>query len=389
MRHFLAFIYILILLTTAACTVINQPIQSSNITPQPTAAVLAELPTSLPTSPPITMTIPTTPTQPTAVPPTATPLPTSTPVIIAEINITSPKTNSTAELGGTLTVSGRGIAYPNHTIEVALLSLDDQLITAAPTQLNDLDVWQVNLPLPTVIAGQAILVANLFSDSGDLLASDRTPIILTSTTNDERYLLLQRPGINTTAVAGYSLFFDGIAERPTDFLIEIALRNGPNCQNEISKQNFAMRGSGYWQAFFQIPEDALGTACAIAFFGDPQTDGRREVQLPVNILGRTDPNAYALFLAYPPNNSTAVGGQRISLYGTAYNAPNNQLLITLLLPDGTLAASEVATVDRSGYWEHSLLLPVGVTGEALLTTSIGRTDTPLAEQTIFLNLVEE
>lgn len=382
-------VYLLLIITTAlvlaSCT-----LAPSSATAVPTLQPTAALPTALPAAAVVTTTqvINTAVVTATVESPTVTPSPTETPVIQPNINITGPQADGTYQLGQPLRVSGRGAAYLDHSIEVIVLSLDQRIIAAAPTQLNELNTWQVELDLPTNIAGSALIRANLFSEDGELLDSDQVRAFLTVTTNDERYLVLERPFGQVTAVAGYNLFFDGLAENPANYVIRIALKNGPNCQETVTEQSYTLRGSGYWQAFVLIPEAAAGSACAITYFGDEGSENRREVQLPVNILPRTDPNAYAVLLSYPPTGSNARAGQRIELYGTAYNAPNNELQITLLLDDGTLAASDIVAVDRAGYWEHTLLLPVDVLGETQLTVSIGRDGDILAQQTIFLTLVE-
>ncbi|MCB0037523.1 MAG: hypothetical protein KDE51_26005 [Anaerolineales bacterium] len=362
----------------------------SSATAVPTLQPTAALPTPLSVAAVITATqvLDTAVVTATVAPTPTPPPPTATPVIEANIDITGPQTDGSYQLGEPLRVSGRGAAYPGHFIEVIVLSLDQRIITAAPTQLNELNTWQVALDLPTNIAGSAIIKANLFSAEGELLDSDQVRAFLTVTTDDERYLVLERPFGQVTAVAGYNLFFDGLAENPTNYVIRIAIKNGPNCQEVVTEQSYTLRGSGYWQAFVLIPEAAAGPACAMTYFGEEGSENRREVQLPVNILPRTDPNAYAVFLSYPPSGSNARAGQRIELYGTAYNAPNNELQITLLLDDGTLAASDIVAVDRAGYWEHTLLLPVDVLGETQLTVAIGRDGDILAQQTIFLTLVE-
>lgn len=357
---------------------------------QPTAALPTLAAVAAEPAPTVTITTTTSITT-TVTAPTHTPTipPTTTPIINPSIDIGTPQINATYQVGQSLRVSGRGIAYPNHTIEVAVLSLDRQLLTAAVTTLNSLNNWQTDLTLPTHISGRATVTANLFSETGDLLASDEVPLYLTVSTAEERYLLLQRPFGPTTAVAGYNLFFDGVTEKPSNYLLKIDIRNGPHCQDIITTQSYPLRGSGYWQAYVIIPETAAGAACAIAYFGDKDAPERREVQMPLNILARNDPNAYAIFLAFPPSDSNAVGGKGIALYGTAYNAPNNELNLTLSLHDGTIAASNVVPVDKLGYWEYNLLLPAGVLGETKLTLSLGRNDEIYTEQTIFLNLVEE
>ncbi len=382
--------YSIYLLMTAVFLLAGCTLAPSSATAVPTLQPTAALPTALPVAAVITATqvVDTAVVTQTIPAPTVTPSPTETPVIEPNINITGPQNDGTYQLGRPLQVSGRGAAYVGHSIEVIVLSLDQRIITAAPTQLNELNTWQVALNLPTNIAGSAIIKANLFSADGELLDSDQVRAFLTVTTDDERYLVLERPFGQITAVAGYNLFFDGLAENPTNYVIRIAIKNGPNCQDIVTEQSYTLRGSGYWQAFVLIPEAAAGSGCAITYFGDEGSENRREVQLPINILPRTDPNAYAVLLSYPPTDSNARAGQRIELYGTAYNAPNNELQITLLLDDGTLAASDVVAVDRAGYWEHTLLLPVDVLGETQLTVAIGRDGNILAQQTIFLTLVE-
>ena len=368
-----------LLLLTTACQLGDVPEARPTIA-LPTVAVVANLPT--PTATATLLPFPTPrPLQP---PPSPTPLPTVTPVIVPALSVTTPGVGATVPVTAVLRVGGRVQAASDHRLEVAVVSLDGQLLAAAVVVPDSLNNWQVELELPTFLSGVAVVQASLYGADEQLLVQESTPITLLPDTASDRYLQLYRPSGIPTAVEGYTLFFDGYAQSAVRGLLTITILH-QDCRTMAGRESYTLRGSGYWQAFLVMPAQLEGFTCAIISFGEVGQDGRREVHLPLNPIARTDPRAVQVALHSPTDGQEVQGGQQIILYGTAYNAPNDLVAITLLLEDGTLATAVTTTADRSGYWEYPLRVPTGITGPAQLTVGIGANT---AEQTIFLQLRE-
>jgi hypothetical protein len=59
------------------------------------------------------------------------------------------------------------------------------------------------------------------------------------------------------------------------------------------------------------------------------------------------------------------------LYGTAYNAPDREVLISMILENGRILTEAVAQTDIFGYWEISLFIPEDSEGPAFINVLIG------------------
>jgi hypothetical protein len=144
-----------------------------------------------------------------------------------------------------------------------------------------------------------------------------------------------------------------------------------NCQNRIAIQGFRLSGSAYWQGFLIVPSNVTGPVCAVAEFGERGEADWREAQVLLEILPPNDENAKGVLTGNPPPNSTLTAGESILLYGTAYNAPEGEVVISVLLENGRIITEIVAQTDFFGYWETSLFVPTDAEGAAVINVSIG------------------
>lgn len=343
-----------------------------------------ELPTLAPTMAPVTLVVSqrTTPAPVTSTPaePTVTFTPSATPVVLTPrptslagpgVNITSPVEGSQIELGSEIIVSGLVQIGADQTFSVTLITATGRRLAQALPQVNDFNSWQATLAVPHSVSGAAEIRANLFEKDGAVATGDVLPVMLqVDPENAGNYLILDRPLQAEEAVAGYNIFFDGLAQRPIDNLVTISLWN-ETCQNRVARQSFRLRGSGYWQGFVVVPAGASGQLCAVAHFGDPGEETWREAQVLIDVLDPNDERAVNVVIGNPPPESVLTPGKTLLLYGTAYNAPDRQVLISILLENGRLLTEGVAAADIFGYWELALFIPADAAGPAQIEASLG------------------
>jgi len=347
---------------------------------QPLEEVPTRLPTAeVPTPMPATATVP-----PTRTPePTPTPLPTptvvfatrtATPVILPNgpaVNITTPSINSELVMGTKVSIGGLGQMLPSQTLSVTLVSATGHLLAKAEAELSDFNGWQVDLTIPQQVSGPAQLQASILDEDGELVAIDVHAVhLILDTSTTDKYMALFRPVTGEQAVSGFNLFFDGRAQDPTGNYITISLWD-QNCQNRIAVQGFNLRGSAYWQGFLVVPRDITGPVCAVADFGETGEEDWREAQVLLEILAPTDENAKGVLIGNPPPNATLTAGETIQLFGTAYNAPDGEVVISVILENGRVITEIVTTADIFGYWETSLFVPPDAQGTAMINISIG------------------
>jgi hypothetical protein len=171
-------------------------------------------------------------------------------------------------------------------------------------------------------------------------------------------------------VAGRYLFFDGYAQRPVGG-VTISLW-ADNCQTEVARQFFPLRGDTYWHGFLVAPRELTGPACAIAYYGEPGAPEEwREALVTVDVLPADDPEASGVTVGYPPPGRTLLAGRSYPVYGTAYNAPENRVDVMILLENGRVLAQGFAAANLFGYWEVSLRLPADAEGPATIWASAG------------------
>lgn len=356
------------------CTQVEEPQLPTLPTLLPTAAKLAEVPTITPTLPSTATPLPT-PVPPTLTPTIDTTLPTITPTpdlsIQPAVNITS-FGDKTAQAGEELVISGRAARRSDQRLEAALWTLDGRLLVAEQIEELDFGAWEANLPLPPTFSGQARFVTTVWNVNDlpeSAAASDSLLVNIVPDTAQDRYLQVDRPGAASEGAASYYLFFDGYAERPVDFSITLAIK-ADDCQTIVSRQRFVLNGSGLWRGFVQIPENTTGEVCAIAWFGDEDSADRREAQYLIKVTPKDE--AQGTMIGVPKNDSSIRPGQTVFFQGTAWGVADGKLNIRVRLADGSVAAGETVTVDKFGYWEAELLLPVDISGEVQVTADGGR-----------------
>jgi len=340
----------------------------------PTIVPTAVLPTPAPTHTQIPLVVP----EPTPIVATLTPSP--TPVIVeiqptsmagSGVNITSPRADETILQGHEAAVSGLVQLDAGETLSVTLIAAAGYMLAQADVKVNNFNSWQGAVAAPHSVGGQAAIQAAVIDREGNIVALDTVPVLLkVDQEGTDRYLALFRPAGDTLAVAGYHLFFDGLAQLPVDNLVSISVWD-ESCRNELARQSYRLRGSGYWQGFLPIPGNIVGPICAIAHFGTPGETGWREVQVPLTVLARTDKLAKGITIGNPPPERNLDPGKTLLFYGTAYNTPDNQILVSILLENGRLLTESMAIVDFFGYWEIELYIPGDAAGPALIEASFG------------------
>jgi hypothetical protein len=309
-----------------------------------------------------------------------TPTPSNTPVIprleetpFAEsgINITSPKDGQVLVQGDQIHVGGLIQIGDSESLTVVLESAAGRELAEAEVEVHQFGNWDGVLTLPVSYSGSARINAKIISSEDAVLVSDTQSIFIeTDLSLTDQYLVLYRPSSGEYVAAGYNMFFDGEVQRPVNNLITISLW-GDDCQSRIGRQSFQLRGSGYWQGFLVIPANASGPACAVAHFGEPEEEGYREAQIAVEILPAGSDEAYGVLIGNPPPQSTAEAGKTLLLFGTAYNAPEGEVRITIQSIDGRLITEGIAESDPFGYWELSLYIPDETEGTAEIRAEIG------------------
>lgn len=379
------------LLPLAACTAVSAP-------PNPPAPLPTLLPTAdgvitntltLSDTHNISQTIPA--NTPTPILPTRTPAPTATPVTPA-LALSRPLAGESLPTGQPFTASGTRTAEADWRLELALFALDGRLLTAVPLPITETGTanWQAELPLPSAVTGQAVMQLNLFNQAGNLLVQESRTVTLLPNPDDRRVLWLQQPLAGDTAVPGYYIYFDGQSQLPAENLIRLALLD-ENCQTVQREDSFRVSGSGYWQGFLPVPDNAsAGPACIRVAFGSPQSNDRRETLLPITLLAPNDPQANQIrVLGALPSDGQLRSGETRPLFGLAYNAPNELLYLSLALPDGTVLLAEAVEVNAYGYWETTLRVPVGVTGQARLLLYTATAVQTIAEQAFILRILPD
>lgn len=366
------YLFLLCVLFLTACT-------QTNSDPLPTLASIAQLPDPTatgrslpPTNLPPTREIANTATplatreQPTR-PPTATPTP-----VLALLNVSRPISGDDVTQGEVIEVQGI-YQSPNDNliIIVALVAENGSLLASAQANANELG-WSVELLIPAQVSGPAYVQATLRDEStGETVAFNQTEVtIVPDFAENGRYLDIYNPKPNDTIGAGFLMFFDGVANRPSGGAVRMSLWvNG--CQEEVNFYQLGLNGSGYWQGFMGVPNDVpTGTACAIVEAGDPETENWRAVIIPVVIAGEEEltngEGGGLLRIGSPPNGATFPAGSEIFMYGTS-SISEGEVSVEILLENGRVVSEFRIPTDYSGYWETNALLPFGIEGPAIIT----------------------
>jgi hypothetical protein len=291
----------------------------------------------------------------------------------ALITITSPESNADIVLGSAIVVRGVGQREASQTVWLALVTLNGRLLLETQATTSDTG-WEAGFTVPVFVSGTAVLQASIRSESGEVAALHSAPInLVLDTASSDRYLALFHPLQDETAVSGFNLFFDGRVQRPVNNTVTVSVWT-EQCQNQVARQSFILRGSGYWQGFLIVPRDVSGPACAVAHFGVPGEESWRETLIPINILPTDDEAAKGIRIGNPPSGSTFTAGQELFLYGTALNVVVGEVQVSILLENGRIVSQSSTLTDYWGYWELSIFLPADVEGPAEITVSSGTAD---------------
>ena len=370
----------------------------------PTQAVVAGLPTEAPPSPTSDLPPTLTPAPPpqtegagtgTADDPSATedpstgPSATSTPQPVdAAVNITQPAVGAALLLGSTVTAGGLANLNAGETVSVLLLGAGGTALLEEAAAAGSDGGWQAQFTVPEVTTGPAQLVAVIRAADGSAVAQNAIPVTLVVDESfSGRYLTLNRPVLNEEAVAGFYLFFDGTVQQPAGGRLTLELLVD-NCQTPVATQGFSMNSSGYWQGYLYVPRNLAGAACARVSTGAAGEDVYREAVVPVNLLPFEGDNSYGVRLHNPPSGAQLFAGQTITVYGLAYNARDDIVVVDLRRADGQVLSQATGSVGEYGYWEAVLVIPFGAEGEAELSAIIGDAAAgDFAEQKVRLDLL--
>lgn len=328
--------------------------------------------------------------------PTQTPLPSTTPVIPgidqtpaaqSGVNITSPREHEELIQGAEVTVGGLSQLGEGESLIVTLVSATGQTLAAADVAGYQFNNWDGKMIIPVMNSGSARVVAKILDSNVNIIAQDTQDVVLAVNPEiTDVYLDLFRPQTGDGVVAGYNMFFDGWAQRPANNQVSISLWN-EGCTVQLARQNFVLRGSGYWQGFLIIPAGVSGPTCAIAKFGEPGDDVYREAQIAIDVLPAGDDEAIGVLVGNPPEDSEITPGSTLLLYGTSFNAPEDDIRLTIQSEDGRLITEGITSADNFGYWELSLFIPSEAIGIAEVAASIGdRSDDTYAEHRIFVHI---
>ena len=361
MKTTITVLNLLIVLCFSACTSglsdNLQPTQIAQPTVQQTVQQTAQPTTLPPTETPESTLTP----QPTATH-TATPTATAVPLTILE-----PVPETSLTTGAVLTVRGIDETAVGDTVHISA-AIGEWVLTEAETAVSRDGSWEITLSLPPQISGPAVLTVQTMTAQN----SQMLPIYISPETDaNSRYILLNRPYLGETAVAGYGVFFNGEINRPVNDTLVIGLLHD-GCSHFATSRTFEL-GSGQWQGMLVIPADITGPVCAIARSGDPEElDEWTASLIPLTILAKEDEQAASITLGNAGELAFSAS-EPLLLFGTAVHAPNNKIDLLLTSDDGTfkLLAKETVDVNTFGYWEIEVVLSESYTGHALLTAAMG------------------
>jgi len=368
---------LLILLLLSGCNQAEAPIP----TLLPTAVVPSPMPPT-PTSflPPTRELNPT--AEPTIAPealPTNTPAPTQTPApLVPTITFSNPGEGSQLVMGSEMLVSGLARREADQRIVLLLVTATNHRLLEIEGESAESNQWQASFRVPDAVSGPAQLQALIVTPEDEIVARREVGVqLVLDTASGSRYLDLFRPAAGDTAVAGYTLLFDGVAQLPANNTVTISLWHD-ECRTRVARQSFVLRGSGYWHGFLVVPNDLEGPVCAVASFGSPDEtpESWREAQLPLTILPAGSETPPSLVVAIPSPGSRLTAGESYIVRGTAANAREATVLVSILLDNGRILVETTTTSDFWGFWETSIVLPLDAAGPAQIFASLGSPSDP-------------
>lgn len=336
----------------------------------------AQLPTQTPLPPTTDLTAVYLNQNPTPISTTPAPTRTATPVN-AVLNIIDPGEDEVVTMGQTYIVNGLVEKEADQTIWVSLITSNGRLLAELQAAPNDIG-WRTDMPIPDFVSGAAEMVAVLRDANGEVINSYRQSITLRpDEANSDQFLYMFNPKAGEIGVGGFNLFFDGRVRRPADNILTLTIWGDENCQTRIARQSFQLGSSVndfYWRGF-AIPERGyVGSACAVASFGEPGAENWREAQMPITILATDDENAAGIRIGNPPAGAEYVAGEEVFIYGTAYNISAGDIFLSLLLENGRIVEQQTLTTDFWGYFETTLALPLDIEGRAQIIIETGEDD---------------
>jgi hypothetical protein len=306
-----------------------------------------------------------------------TPRPTSTPVPVSPIvSITNRQQLETLVAGSEITVNGLAQRNASDTVWVTLVGIDRRILLDVAATVSEgggaTDTWQATLTVPLSTLGPAQLQASLRNEQNQALIIDLVPVELVLDAElTDRYITLNEPAPGALAYAGSYLYLAGSMNRPAGGLITMALLTDA-CGTIASRQSFGVRSGGSWYGYLLVPTDVAGPACLVASFGEPGAETWRRSLRPLEVIpyGAADAPP-SLQITGPAANATAPDGATFTVSGLAFNTDASAISISVVLDNGLLLAQANATIDEFGYWEASIGLPPGVTGNAAINVSVG------------------
>lgn len=342
-------------------------------------------PTAIPTEPPPTPTA--TPTEtavpsPTATtPPTLTPTPAPTDTAVSGasiITILAPAPHAAITVGQELIIQGRAVPPPTQPLTVRITAAGGQDVWQETATIDAAGEWLVTAVLPFTTTGPAELSAQL---AGAVNGTAMPITLLPQTGADKSFITLNRPVAGDTAVAGYTILFEGRVNNPVNETITITVLD-QGCTTTVANQSFNV-ARGSWLGYTIVSTQATpGPGCAIAYTGVPGQENLREVRIPLTILAADDAQAIQLQLG----NSDTIGfnaGQNTYLFGIAINAPEREVRLRLETDDPArpsgLITSATAYANQYGFWEIDLEIPANARGGALLYITIGNSEATYRE----------
>lgn len=326
--------------------VAETPVAPATDTPEPTAT-LPPTATVRPTSTTAPTETPEPPT-PTAIVPTATSTAAAPPSTVP-VTISEPAAESAFDVGSVLAVAGtgpRGSDLVAVSLEAAGLVLVEA--TVAPDANGQ---WSAALQAPANVTGDALVRATAGGQEAEQHVRLQRPNAAPP------FITLVHPNSEWRAVSGRALFFQGRVQRPPEGMVNIALLVD-NCQEVAAEQSFDIGGGGRYWGFLVIPGGVSGPACAVASFGEPGEEPWQAANVLLDVLPPDDPDARGLFLGNFPDDDVP-RGRPVTVFGSAYNAPNRQVQVSLEV-GGRTVAQDTAVADSFGYWEVELTLPESV-----------------------------
>jgi hypothetical protein len=286
-------------------------------------------------------------------------------------------------MGSDVLISGLARREPEQRVVLLLVTATNHTLLEIEGVAGESNQWQASFRVPEAVSGPAELQAYIVTPENEIVARRAVNVRLVLDTDvSDRFLALYRPVTGDTAVAGYNMFFDGYAQLPVNNTVVISLWHN-DCRERVARQSFVLGGSGYWHGFLVVPRDLEGPVCAVASFGSPEETPERwrEAQLPITILPATNDTPANAAIAIPAPGSRLTAGQSYIARGTAANARETQVVVSILLDNGRILVETTAVSDFWGFWETSFTLPPDAEGPAQIYATIGSPSDPNFAQT--------